>query len=147
MNFVVIKGKWIFLGVLAFVIAFGGWYVVNKGPIPTTGKVAQAEEYVVNMIVGEFKTKTEDGREIEAYRFDPGTIVVPKGQEITIKIFGVNGAEHPFVIEGTDITGIVKKGEETVIKTTFSKPGVYRIICTTHLHGDHVPMIGYIHVH
>ena len=60
-------------------------------------------------------------------------------------IYGVNGVEHPFNIEGTDISGVVKKGEETVIPLHFTKEGTYRLICHTHQSTEHNgPMIAYI---
>jgi plastocyanin len=135
---------------LCFFTAIGGWYVVNKGVIPATGKPQEEKKLVFHMITAEFKTKLEDGTEVEAYRFDPGTITVPKGKDITISIFGVNGSEHPFTIEGTDINGVIKKGEETLINTRFDQPGVYQLICSSHSHhnGQHSPpMIAYIYVY
>ncbi|QFT89176.1 hypothetical protein FIU87_11005 [Bacillus sp. THAF10] len=149
MKFYVIKKNVIVTTILCIISAFGGWYVVNNGVVPTTGK-AQEEELIFHMITSEFKAKMEDGTEMEAYRFDPGTITVPKGKDITISIFGVNGHEHPFTIEGTDVNGVIKKGEETLIQTRFDKAGVYKLICSTHSHsnGHHAPpMIAYIYVY
>lgn len=106
---------------------------------------AQEDEFVIHMVTGEFKAKTKDGKEIEAYRWDPGTIFVPKGKEVTLSIYGVNGELHPFYIEGTSIKGNVKKGEETRVKVKFDKEGIYRIVCTAHeTIEQNGPMIGYI---
>lgn len=102
-------------------------------------------ERVIHMVTGEYSTTTKDGQEIEAYRWDPGTVFVNKGENVKLKILGVNGNEHPFVIEGMDIQGIVKKGEETVVSFHASKEGIYRMICTTHPDSaNNGPMIGYI---
>lgn len=153
MRFFIVKKSWIVTVLLCFIIALGGWYVVNIGMIPVTGKAVEENTLTYHMITSEFTTTLADGKEIEAYRFDPGTITVPKGKEITLKLYGVNGSEHPFTIEGTDISGVIKKGEETVINTSFNKPGVYQIICTTHSHHDSQghhelpPMIAYIYVY
>ncbi|NLP49869.1 cupredoxin domain-containing protein [Bacillus sp. RO1] len=150
MKFFVIKKSFLITIVLCIIAGFGGWYVVNTGGVPTTGKPSEEEKLVFNMITSEFKTKLEDGTEIEAYRFDPGTITVPKGKEITLSIFGVNGSEHPYSIEGTDINGVIKKGEETLIDVKFDKAGVYKLICSTHSHhnGHHSPpMVAYIYVY
>ena len=146
MRFLVIRRSWLLVAVFCIVAAFGGWYVVNKGAIPTTGQVASNNEYVVHLMTTEFKTKTADGKEIEAYRWDPGTVVVPKGKQVTFKMFGLNGHEHHFTIEGTTIHGVVKKGEETVVQAQFDKEGVYKIICTSHAN-DLVPMIAYVYVY
>lgn len=103
------------------------------------------EPFTFHMVTGEFAGKTEDGKEIEAYRWDPGTINVSKGQEVTIQIYGVNGQEHPFYIEGTDYRGVVKKGKETELKVQFDKEGIYRLICSAHSTIEHSgPMIAYI---
>ena len=146
MRFVVIKRSWFLFLAFCCVVAFGGWYVVNKGIIPTTGQVKQNEETVIHLITTEFETKTADGKEIEVYRWDPGTVVAPKGKEVTFKLFGLNGHEHHFTIEGTSIHGVVNKGKETVVKVQFDEPGVYKLICTSHAN-DVVPMIAYIHVY
>lgn len=144
MKFIVIKRKWLFL-VTAVALACCAYYY-SKGAIPTfqnTQEKANSLEY--HMVTGEFSTTTKDGKKIEAYRFDPGTIVVPKNEEVSLRIFGVNGEEHPFYIEGTDIKGTVKKGEETLVSLNFKEAGTYKLICDTHSHEGHgMPMIAYI---
>ncbi|MCU9601989.1 cupredoxin domain-containing protein [Caldibacillus kokeshiiformis] len=86
----------------------------------------------IQMITGEFVTETADGKKIEVYRFDPGTIYLKKGEEVDLKILGVNGDEHTFLIENTDIKGRIEKGKETIVPLQFDKPGTYRLICITH---------------
>ena len=99
----------------------------------------------IHMVTGEFKSKLANGKEIEAYRWDPGTIVISKGEKVNLIIYGVNGAEHPFMIEGTDIKGVVKKGEETIVPLHFTKEGTFRLICYTHETKEkNGPMIAYI---
>ncbi|WP_223699866.1 cupredoxin domain-containing protein [Sutcliffiella deserti] len=150
MRFYILKKSVVKIVFFCTLIALGGWYIVNVGAIPTTGKPLEENKLVFHMITSEFKTTLTDGTEIEAYRFDPGTITVPKGKDITLSIFGVNGSDHPFTIEGTDISGVVKKGEVTLINTRFDKPGVYQLICTTHSNhnGQHSPpMVAYIYVY
>ncbi|WP_338469652.1 cupredoxin domain-containing protein [Niallia sp. XMNu-256] len=127
-------------------VFLGTWYLNQSTPVPTSGLAVSSEDaYVINMVTSEFSTKTEDGKEIESYRWDPGTIVVPKEQDITLKIYGVNGKEHPFYIEGTDYKGVVQKGKETEITVRFDKEGTYRLICSAHhTLEQNGPMIGYI---
>jgi heme/copper-type cytochrome/quinol oxidase subunit 2 len=101
----------------------------------------------IHLVTAEFQTKTSNGKVIEAYRWDPGSIFLEKEERVNLIIYGVNGAEHPFYIEGTDIKGTVKKGEETVIPLQFDKEGTYRLICLTHPDKNHNgPMIAYINV-
>jgi heme/copper-type cytochrome/quinol oxidase subunit 2 len=99
----------------------------------------------IHLVTGEFKTTTPDGKEIEAYRWDPGTIFVKKGEKINLSIHGINGASHPFIIEGLNVKGEVKKGKETVVSFVAEKEGTYRLICLMHPDAEHNgPMIGYI---
>lgn len=99
----------------------------------------------IHLVTTEAKSVLEDGTIIEAYRWDPGTVFVEKGETINLVLYGVNGDSHPFYIEGTRIKGEVKKGKETTVAFQASKEGVYRIICLTHPDKNHNgPMIGYI---
>jgi heme/copper-type cytochrome/quinol oxidase subunit 2 len=100
---------------------------------------------IIHMVTGEFKTTTKKGAEIEAYRWDPGTIVVKEGEAVELRIRGVNGEHHPFIIEGLNLKGEVHKGKETIVRFVAEKEGIYRIICLTHTDFAHNgPMIGYI---
>jgi heme/copper-type cytochrome/quinol oxidase subunit 2 len=99
----------------------------------------------IHIVTGEFYGKNAVGKEIEAYRWDSGTIIVQKGERVRLNILGISGKEHPFIIEGTNIKGTVKQGEETIVPIQFDEEGVYRLICLTHpdkLHNG--PMIAYI---
>lgn len=144
MRFIIIKRKWLFV-VLAGLLV-GSLYYFNQEALPTFQNSQESQnDIVINMVTGEFTSTTSDGKKIEAYRWDPGTIVIPKGEDVSLSIYGVNGKEHPFYIEGTDIKGVVKKGEETVIPLHFNEEGTYRLICDIHTHNGHgVPMIAYI---
>lgn len=107
-------------------------------PTPTT-------ERTIHLVTGEFEGKTAEGKEIEAYRWDPGTIVVEKGEKVKLIIRGVSGTSHPFIIEGLNIKGEVKQDKETVVTFQADKEGTYRLICLTHPDAAHNgPMIAYI---
>lgn len=146
MHFFVLKKRTIyFLGVIVFLAIIGSlWLSMKSDATPTIG--GQSEQVrEIHMVTGEFKSTTEDGKEIEAYRWDPGTIVLEKGEKVLLKILGVNGKEHPFIIEGTELKGVVKKGEETEVPLQFEKEGTYRLICLSHPSAEHNgPMIAYI---
>ena len=104
-----------------------------------------AGERVIHMVTGEFSATLKDGRKIEAYRWDPGTVFVNKGEQVKLVIYGVNGAQHPFYIEGLNVEGVVTKGEETVVTFRAAREGIYRLICTAHPDAAHEgPMIAYI---
>jgi plastocyanin len=102
-------------------------------------------ERTIQLVTGEFSSTTADGKKIEAYRFDPGTVFVHKGETVQLHITGINGASHPFVIEGLNVKGEVKKGETTVVRFTAEHSGTYPILCLTHTASTQGgPMVGYI---
>jgi plastocyanin len=109
---------------------------------------AQPEERTIQLVTGEFKSTLPNGKTIEAYRWDPGTVYVNKGDLVHLHIFGVNGSSHPFVIEGMNIKGEVRKGRETTVTFAAERQGIFRLVCQTHADIAHNgPMVGYIVVH
>lgn len=137
----------IFLLFIITLAAAGVWFFGTSGSVPVTSREQNQDEQIreIHMVTGEFSAKTRDGKEIEAYRWDPSTVFVNKGEKVRLTILGVNGKEHPYIIEGTDIKGVVKQGEETTVPLQFKKEGIYRLICLTHPNKDrNGPMIAYI---
>lgn len=129
------------------IISASIWFIIKSPDNPAINANVNQNVREIHLVTGEFKTKTENGKVIEAYRWDPGTIFLEKEEKVNLVIYGVNGSEHPFVIEGTDIKGTVKKGVETVVPLQFDKEGTYRLICLTHSDKNHSgPMIAYINV-
>ncbi|MFC4548511.1 cupredoxin domain-containing protein [Paenactinomyces guangxiensis] len=85
--------------------------------------------------------------EVEAYRWDPGTIVVQKGESIRLHLHGLHGKVHRFSSPGLNIKGMVKKGEITTVTFQPNRNGTFELICHDHLTPEtHGPMIGYITV-
>lgn len=148
MKLVYIRKRWLLSSFLLLLFVFAGWKWFEPAAIPVVDQAESTENrFTLHLVTGEFSSETEDGREIEAYRWDPGTIVIPRGEEAVISIYGVNGKEHPFIIEGTDYKGTVQKGKETVLNVKFDEKGIYRLICLTHSSIEkNGPMIGYIMV-
>lgn len=145
MKFVVVKRSWIVAAFIAAVVMIGGWVWLQPEIIPTIAPQAAKNDVVIHITTGELKSTTDDGKEIESYFWNPGTVYVPQDREVTFNIYGVNGKEHSFYIEGTDIKGTVKKGEEITLKANFKEEGMYRIICLNHSDkNNNGPMIGYI---
>ena len=145
MRIVFIEKKWFLFVAIGICLIVGGWYMTRPEAIETTGSSTATKKFAINMVTGEFKSTRDDGTEIEAYRWDPGTIYIPKDESVELSIYGVNGQEHPFYIEGTNIKGTVKKGKETVLNLRIKEEGLYRLICTTHHDIEHNgPMIAYI---
>ena len=135
-----------FVTILLFALAAVSliMYFNTDYAIPASGELTGGE-WIIHMVTGEFKTVTKDGKEIETYRWDPGTVFVNKGETVKLRISGINGDSHPFVIEGLNIKGEVKKGEVTEVQFTAEKEGIYRLICMLHPDTENSgPMIGYI---
>ena len=147
MRFYIIKKQYLFLVVILAIVAASASLWFLRSPDAETVVTLEADEKMreIHLVTGEFKTVTESGKEIESYRWDPGVIFLEKGEKVALNIYGINGMEHPFEIEGTDIKGTVKKGEETIVPLEFKKEGVYRLICTIHQDkNSNGPMIAYI---
>lgn len=135
------------LGAIMIIAAFIIMINQTDGPGVLPANAPTTKERTIHMLTVEYKGKTADGKEIEIYRFEPGNIILKKGEQVKLSLYGVNGKSHPFVIEGTNIQGEVRQGEETIVSFKAEKTGVYRIICWTHAnYGHHGPMIGYIYV-
>ncbi|PLR98790.1 hypothetical protein [Bacillus sp. T33-2] len=146
MHFIVVNKRFLLLfSIFCLAAAAGALWIVNRGSVSVLSQQSEGKIREIHMVTGEFKSRTDGGKEIEAYRWDPGTIFLKEGEHARLIISGINGTEHPFMIEGTSIKGIVKKGEETVVPLQFEKEGVYRLICMTHQHKkSNGPMIAYI---
>jgi plastocyanin len=147
MKFVVFKKETLlfFLAVGAVIASISAWMMLKAGDTTVFNQKADKNIREIHMVTGEFKTKMKDGKEIEAYRWDPGTILIEKGEKVRLIISGINGEEHPFYIEGTAMKGKVKKGEDTIVPLQFNKEGTYRLVCEIHPDRDHNgPMIAYI---
>ncbi|MEW9701215.1 cupredoxin domain-containing protein [Paenibacillus sp. SI8] len=141
---IIIKRTHLFLAAAALLLVLSSLLYMNRGRI-LPALAEPAVERTIHLVTGEFKSTTADGKTIEAYRWDPGTVVLHKGEKVKLSIYGVNGESHPFFIEGLNISGEVKKGKETIVSFTPQEEGTYRLICMTHADIAHSgPMIGYI---
>jgi plastocyanin len=79
------------------------------------------------------KEPNDDGRwEVSTYRWDPGVIIVNEGDVVTLEMVGINGASHPFTIEGYDISDVVQRGHVTRVTFTADKAGIFKITCPVH---------------
>ena len=101
-----------------------GGVTVDKEPFPKAALIGDG--YIL-------KAPDKDGRwEISTYRWDPNQIIVNQGDEVTLEILGINGKEHPTVIEGYDIKFAVTRGQITTVKFKADKAGVFKFNCTAH---------------
>lgn len=70
--------------------------------------------------------------EVSTYQWQPGFVVAREGEQVTLEIIGINGAEHvsslpPFVQSFT-----VKRGQITRVTFTASRAGLFPIVCVSH---------------
>ena len=103
-----------------------GGQTVDKEPFPEAA-LPEGGGY-------QLKEPDDEGRwEVSTYRWEPGTIVVTEGDLVTLEIIGINGAEHSFAIEGYDVSGLVTRGNLTTVSFTADTPGLFKIVCQSHL--------------
>jgi len=147
MTFLVFKKETLlfFLAVGVVLASISAWFMLKAGDTTVFNQQIKKDIREIHMVTGEFKTTLKNGQEIESYRWDPGTVILEKGEKVKLFISGINGEKHPFYIEGTNIKGTVKKGEETIVPLQFDKEGTFRLICEVHSDRSHNgPMIAYI---
>ena len=82
------------------------------------------------------KEPDADGRwEVSTYQFSPASFVVYQGDAVTLELIGINGKEHPSVIEGYNVAFNVARGQVTRASFTADKAGVFNVICQIHRPG------------
>jgi heme/copper-type cytochrome/quinol oxidase subunit 2 len=131
----------VILAALAALLAIG---IGRLSVPPKTSLKPTTVEF--EMVTGEWKYESPDGSTvIEAYRWDPATLVVPRGSRVILKIFGVKGALHTLSIPAFGVSAVVKRGELTVVEFVADKAGIFPILCLNHPDIEHEgPMIGYL---
>ena len=103
-----------------------GGVTVDKESFPSS-QLPEGGGYIL-------KQPDDTGRwEVSTYRFEPATIVVNQGDIVTLEIVGINGANHPFSVEGYDVNGTITRGKITRVTFTADKAGIFKILCSTHL--------------
>ena len=88
---------------------------------------------------GDFDADNLDRWQVSTYMFAPGAMTVAKGDEVSLRVFGVNGDEHEVWVEapdGTKVTSahIMNRGREYNLSFTAELTGHYKLIC-----GNHAP--------
>ncbi|QJD84333.1 cupredoxin domain-containing protein [Cohnella herbarum] len=139
--------------VIAAVVILAGAYIGWQQSKPALAPMgdsanANANANVIQLVTGEFTATLDSGKKLETYLFYPGTVVVQKGEPVELRISGINGQSHPFVIEGLNVSGEINKGKTTIVRFTPKEAGTYSIVCQTHADSKSGgPMVGYIVVH
>lgn len=147
MRLFVMKRRSLVIGILFFItiIATLVLFTLKLDSISVFSEPSEQHIRDISIVAVEFEGKTKEGEEIEVYRWDPGTIYINKGEKVNLRFFGINGEEHPFIIEGTKIKGTVLKGKETVVPVKIDKEGIYRLVCLAHSdYEHHGPMVAHL---
>ncbi|MBI2201865.1 MAG: hypothetical protein HYU43_07995 [Armatimonadetes bacterium] len=143
--------RWFVTGVIALVVAGGFGTSLLSGPAaaqatrtiymaavePKGGTQATSEAFPTAALPpgGGYVLKAPDasGRwEVSTYQWQPSFIVAREGEQVTLEIIGINGAEHvsslpPFVNSFT-----VRRGQLTRVSFTANRAGMFPILCVNH---------------
>ncbi|MCL6516315.1 transcriptional regulator [Alicyclobacillus sp.] len=116
---------------------------VGAAALPQAAVRAATVTYRV--VTNEIAAKQADGSEKEVYRFDPAVYVANEGDDVELHLYGLRGHDHPFVLEGYNVRGVIHRNQETVVRVHADRPGYFRLVCTSHADAAHEgPMEAYL---
>jgi len=86
---------------------------------------------------GEYDAENPSKWQVATYMFAPGAMSVVKDDQVTLRIFGVNGDEHTMFVQAPDGSMVVEsfvvnRGREATVGFTAEQAGHYKFICATH---------------
>jgi hypothetical protein len=104
-----------------------------------------AKTITYQIVTNEISAKDPDGSKTEVYRFDPAIYPVFQGDDVVLQIYGVKGHDHPILLEGYNIRGVIHRHQLTTLRFHADKLGVFRLICLAHPDmAHHGPMEAYV---
>lgn len=125
--------------------------------LPAMNLRAETREFFI--ITGEWKWEGKPGEKvadrgrdpvsvIERYTFDPGFIVVRKGDRVVLNIHALKGSDHDVNIPEFGVIDLrIKRGQEKSVSFVADKAGLFRLVCKKHDKPEtEGPMVGYIYV-
>ncbi len=88
---------------------------------------------------GDYDPDNPDKWQVSTYMFSPAAMSVVKGDDVTLRLFGVNGDEHTIWVEAPDGSVVVQstrlnRGREISLNFTADQVGHYKLLC-----GNHAP--------
>jgi plastocyanin len=86
---------------------------------------------------GDYDAENPEKFQVATYMFAPGAMGVVTGDDVTLRMFGVNGDEHTIFVQAPDGSTVVEpfivnRGREHTVSFTADQAGHYKLICTTH---------------
>ncbi len=121
------------------------WTLTPEAAQAATKPAVKTDTYQI--VTNEIEAKLPNGQMHDLYQFNPAVYVANQGDDVVLKIHGVKGKSHPVVLEGYGVTGVIERNQTLTLHIHADKPGLFRLICTTHAdlaHGG--PMEGYLFV-
>ena len=144
---------WLYLSIAFGLLVIGATVLLAGNPLEwfseqtVSQQTEQANDKTFHIVTGEFQTTTDDGKELEVYRFSPGHITVNKGDDVTLYIHGVNGRTHNFQIKEFGVSGNVERGQTATVSFKADQTGTFELVCTDHATPETGgPMIAYLTV-
>lgn len=104
---------------------------------PKGGTQASAEPFPTAALPagGGYVLKAPDssGRwEVSTYQWQPSFIVAREGEQVTLEIIGINGAEHVAALPPFVNTFTVRRGQITRVTFAANRAGMFPILCMNH---------------
>lgn len=126
--------------IVAAVLAVGAAMLLRTAPsqqntqaTPTPTQVMESTPEVTGEESGEVKEITITG---SAFKFDPSTITVNKGDKVKIT-FKNAGGTHDFVIDEFNVkTPVIQGGVESVVEFTADQAGSFEYYCSVGNHRE-----------
>ena len=86
---------------------------------------------------GDYDPENPAKWQVSTYMFSPGAMTVVKGDNVTLRLFGVNGDEHAIWVEAPDGSRVVEssvlnRGREISLNFTADETGHYKLVCGSH---------------
>lgn len=99
---------------------------VSQEPFPDAARLPAGGGYIL-------KAPDTTGRwEVSTYQWQPSFVVVNQGEQVTLEIIGINGAEHVSSLPPYAEKFTVKRGQLTRVTFTVSRAGIFPILCVNH---------------
>ena len=70
--------------------------------------------------------------EVSTYQWQPSFIIAREGEQVTLEVIGINGAEHVSSLPPYVQSFTVKRGQITKVSFTANRAGMFPIICVNH---------------
>jgi plastocyanin len=86
---------------------------------------------------GEYDAENPAKFQVATYMFSPAAMSVITGDNVTLRMFGVNGDEHQMFIQAPDGSTVVEpftinRGREVTVSFEADQSGHYKLICANH---------------